>query len=156
MLFGYALFNGVPINKAFKKDSFKEISTKRIWGGVFAGTALGLLIVCVAFRLMHWKGSYIMSTNMLFLSSIILLICFVKLPKYNDGYYPRILKQLVPAASVVFILLLIPSIKWVELKYRNYPYYVKAMQELDKNATLENEIKASEARDKMKAESGGY
>ncbi|MBK8807421.1 MAG: hypothetical protein IPO21_12565 [Bacteroidales bacterium] len=54
MYFSFALFNNIELRKIFKKDSYKGISSNRIFGAVGAGLALSMTTIGLLFKFQSW------------------------------------------------------------------------------------------------------
>jgi len=125
---GFAFFNQIRLRQAFEKKTYKDISVKRIVGGVGTGIALAITIVGILFKFQLWYGA---STNLrigLFLALIILVISLVKFIKSKDEYYLRIIKRAVLIGVFGLIIALIPSLTLAKIQFRKHPKYIKAYE----------------------------
>jgi hypothetical protein len=150
MYLGFALFNNIRFRKIFKKETYKEISTKRIIGGIGTGLALSVSLIGILFKFQSWPGA---SANLIMgivTLSIVAIISLIKMKKSEDDYYSNILKRIAIFGAICIFLFSIPTKTWMEWKYPNNPEYVKAV--LDAKSDPENQQlwdKVDEEREKM-------
>ena len=137
MYFGFAFFNQVLLKDIFKKATYKDISAKRIIGGIFAGLALSLAVIAVLFKVESWPGSIFQMWLGIFALSITTLIAAIKRITVKDNYYSKILKRTLSFGAICIILVAMPAKPWLEWKYPDNPDYVKAV--LDARADPENQ-----------------
>jgi hypothetical protein len=150
MYLGFALFNNLRFRKIFKKESYKEISTKRIVGGIGAGLALSVSAIGILFKFQSWPGA---SANLIMGIvglSVVTIISLIKMQKNKDNYYSNILKRVAGFGAICIFLLVIPTKTWLGWKFPNNPEYVQAV--LDAQANPDNQElwqKVDEEREKM-------
>jgi uncharacterized membrane protein len=141
--FSVAFFNDLLLKVAFKKESYKEISTLRVVGAILTGFALAITIVGLLFKFQSWPGA---SINLLLGFSGLAIALIVGLPKYlktKSKYYSKIFKRIGVYGGFALMFILLPSTLWLELKYRNHPYYVEAVKKVladPGNESLQNEL----------------
>ena len=134
MYFGFALFNNIQFRKIFKKETYKEISTKRIIGAVGAGLALSVSAIGILFKFQSWPGA---SANLIMgivTLSIVAIISLTKMKKSADNYYSNILKRIVIFGAICIFLFAIPTETWLSWKFPNNPEYVQAVLEAQADA----------------------
>lgn len=147
--FGFALFNNIRLRKVLKKESYKDVSALRIVGAVITGIALSTMTIGVMYALMFWPGSNAMLIVGVTGIPVILIIVFVKLLMTKSNYYKGILIRIIFWGGLTVMLLLFPA-KWFELKYRDYPTYVKAYKAAQADPfNPELEKKLQEEREKV-------
>ena len=150
---GFMLFNGIRFRKVFKKESYKGISTKRIFGGIGTGIALSFSAIGILFKFQSWPGASFQLGIGLFGLTIVTLISLTKVKKNSDNFYSNILKRVAFFGALSIFLLFIPSSTWLNWKYPNNPEYVKAI--LNAQANPNNEElwkKVEKEREKMRDE----
>ena len=150
MYLGFALFNNIHFRKIFKKETYKEISTKRIIGGVGTGLALSVSVIGILFKFQSWPGASANLIMAIVTLSILAIISLIKMKKSEDNYYSNILKRIAIFGAICIFLFSIPTKTWMEWKYPNNPEYVKAV--LDAKSDPENQElwdKVDEEREKM-------
>ncbi len=153
MYFGFALFNNIRFRKIFKKETYKEISTKRIIGGVSAGFALSVSVVGIMFKFQSWPGASFNLYSGIAMLTVIAIISIIKMKKSRDKYYSNILKRIAFYGAISIFLVSIPLKTWLEWKYPNNPEYVKAV--LEANSDPDNRKlweKVDKEREKMQDE----
>ena len=129
MYLGFAIFNNIQFRKILKKETYKEISTKRIIGGVGAGLAISVSVIGVLFKFQSFPGA---SANLIMgivTLSLVSIISLIKMKKSTDNYYSNIVKRTIIIGAISIFMLAIPTKTWLECKYPNNPKYVKAVLE---------------------------
>lgn len=125
---GFALFNDVPLQRLFKKDSYQGTSTQRIAGGIATGIGITIVLTGVLFKIQTWPGANTNIASGLVVLSAILVISVIMYLKTSSVYYTRILKRIAIYGALGVVLLLLPKYTILEFKYRNYPGYVEAVK----------------------------
>ncbi len=128
MYFGFALFNDIRLRDIFKKDSYKGISSKRIFGAIGTGFALSAMTAGLMFKFQSWPGADFYLKAGLFGLLIVTVIGLVKYYKNKSDFYTRIFKRVAIFGGLGLVLTLTPKTVFVELKYRNHPEYVDALK----------------------------
>ncbi|SEM12548.1 hypothetical protein SAMN04487910_4192 [Aquimarina amphilecti] len=148
--FGFALFNNVSFREIFKKESYKNVSTKRIIGAIAAGFSISIVLLGMLFRVFRWPfGNQLLIIGVNFLN-IVFIIGFVKIIKENRTFYKRLLIRVVFYAILGYVFLLLPSYAFLTLKYKNHPDYIEAVKQLDQDPeNLELQKKEQIEYDKM-------
>jgi hypothetical protein len=150
MYLGFALFNNLRFRKIFKKESYKEISTKRIIGGVGAGLALSVSAIGILFKFQSWPGASVNLIIGIVGLTVVTIISLIKMQKNTDNYYSNILKRVAGFGAICIFLLAIPTKTWLGWKFPNNPEYVQAV--IDAQAKPNNQElwqKVDEEREKM-------
>lgn len=97
------------------------------------GLAFSIVLVGLMFKIQMWPGY---QTN-LAIGSIALIILIIysftlKDPNLQLGF--KVLrKRAIPMAIIAIIALMLPPYTWLEAKYSDYPEYIEAIKQLDKN-----------------------
>jgi hypothetical protein len=150
MYLGFALFNNLRFRKIFKKESYKEISTKRIIGGVGAGLALSVSAIGILFKFQSWPGASVNLIIGIVGLTVVTIISLIKMHKNTDNYYSNILKRVAGFGAICIFLLAIPTKTWLGWKFPNNPEYVQAV--IDAQANPNNQElwqKVDEERERM-------
>jgi hypothetical protein len=154
---GFALFNNIGFRKLFKKESYQNISSNRVVGGVATGMALSIAALGIQFKLQSWPGARVMLIFGFSSSVVITLVSLLKKSKSTDNYYPNILKRVVAFGAISIILFSIPKPTWLAWKYPNNPEYIKAVLDADKDpSNQELWDKVDLEREKMFNEMNGF
>lgn len=124
---GFALFNNLRFRKIFKKESYKEISTKRIVGGIGVGLTLSISAIGILFKFQSWPGASVNLIMGIIGLSVVTIISLIKMQKNKDNYYSNILKRVVGFGAICIFLLAIPTKTWLGWKFPNNPEYVQAV-----------------------------
>ncbi len=141
---GFALLNNIRFRHIFKKGSFKNISTLRLSGTTFTGVILSMTIIYILFKFQRWPyGNQGLYMSLIFLL-IILLTCIIKQFASSNKFYSLFLMRLTIIGFSGLFFLLIPDETLLDIRYRNYPEYVKA--EKKHMANPENESLRLEAQ----------
>jgi hypothetical protein len=154
--FGFALLNNIRLRNIFKKDNYQDISTARILGSIIAGLSLAIALNGILFKLMFWPASNLLLIDGIVFLMIITIVGAIKYTKNKSAFYPKLFKRTITISMLALFLLLLPSEKLVNIKYRNNPKYAKAL--LDSWANPENieyQKRFKEERDKMEDENNG-
>src|SRR5690606_37881527 len=124
---GFALFNNIGLRRLIKKQTFLDISSLRILGGVGAGFSLSLLLIGILFKVMFWPGSY---TNLLIgtlLTCLVLLITLLKSRTTGFTHYSKLIIRSIVLLIVGIPLLFISNQQIASIKYRQDPQYRNAL-----------------------------
>lgn len=146
---GFAVFNNIRLRKIFKKESYKNISTLKIFGSIAAGLTLSIMIMGILFKVMHWPGA---SVNLIFGFTgvlIISVICIIKYLKVKSSYYTKILSRNLVFGGIAFFLIVIPEITWIEISYNDQPTMIEAYRKAladPENAVLWQDIEKERER----------
>jgi len=133
MYLSFALFNDIRFRDIFKKASYKGISALRIVGAIITGLALAITIVGILFKFQSWAGASINLAIGLTVLGVVAIVGTIKYFKSRSVYYLKILRRIAAYGGLGTVLLLLPENTLIELKYRNYPDYVKAFKNASAN-----------------------
>jgi hypothetical protein len=123
---GFAIFNNIRLRKIFNKESYKNISTLRIFGSIAAGLTLSIAIIGTLFKVMHWPGA---SVNLIFGFFGILIVSIISIIKYSktkSPYYSKILSRNLVFGGIALFLILIPEMTWIQITYKDQPTMIEA------------------------------
>jgi magnesium-transporting ATPase (P-type) len=150
LFFGFALFNGIRLRDILKKKSYEEISTLRMLLTIIIGFVLSMLIIYILFKFQMWpygqQGLQISLTMLL----IIIIVVLIKYVISKDKFYFNFLIRLFTIGVYGLILFFISNENLLEMRYKNFPEYIKAEKKLmqdPENKYLQQ--KANEERQKM-------
>ena len=119
--FGFALLNNVRLRNIFKKDSYNEISTLRILGGIFTGFILSLLSIYSLFKFQRWpfanEGLLISLYGLL---PIIAIVTF-KFASSKKSFYSSLLIRLLIFGVIGTSLYFLTTEKILEMRNRDFP-----------------------------------
>ena len=142
--FSFAILNGIPLRKIFKKESYQDIKALRIIGTILVGFCLSNGIFGILFKLMSWPGATFMlmiGSFGLLLSGIIILI---KQMNQKSSLNSIILIRVAIIGSLAGILLFIPKSTLNSIRYGdNHPEYIEALKALEEdpeNRELQNRV----------------
>jgi hypothetical protein len=131
--FGFALFNGIRLRKVFRKETYAEVSGKKITGAVFTGFGLATLLTGIMFKLMDWPGGNANLIVGLVACIVISIIAVIRFLQKKEEYYKGVLIRTGTLISIGFLLFFTPNLALVKLQYRNHPMYVKAYGDYKRN-----------------------
>lgn len=130
--FGFALLNGIPLRKIFKKSSYTAISSMRIVGAIGTGIGLSTAIIGVLFKFMSWPGSSFMLIIGLLFISVFFFYSLVKLFMNQSAFYINIICRVAFFGGIGFLLFLLPSHSISEIRYgEQHPEYIEALKALE-------------------------
>ncbi len=149
--FGFALFNDIQFREILKKDSYKDISTMRIFGGIGTGIAFSIILIGILFKILRWpfaNQNLLIGGIMIF---IILILSMIRFLKHKNGLYREIFLRFLIYGPLCCVLLFLPNYAFLELKYRNYPNYIEAVKNLDSDPdNTDLQIEEQKEYDKIK------
>lgn len=128
MYLSFALFNEIPLKRMLKKTSYASVSTRRIIGSVLTGVCLSLVALGILFKFQSYPGANFnlnLGVTGLALASVIGVI---NQQKDQAPFYKAFFMRIALIGGLGLILTLLPDFTIMELKYRNYPDYVKAFK----------------------------
>lgn len=140
---GFALFNNIRLRHIFKKDSYVGVSTGRIIGGIALGLSLSFAVIGFLFKAEHWPGTSFHLIVSIFSGVVILIISLIKLFKTKANYYKNAIIKIGIASSISILMLVIPNLTWVKIRFRNHPKYIEVYERHEKdlsNIDLANEL----------------
>lgn len=109
--FGFAFFSNIRLKNIFKKESYKDISTKRILGAIATGFALSVSAIGILFKFQSFPGTTVILGIGLFGLIVITIISSIKIQKGTDNYYLKILKRSMIFGVICIILLVLPTLE---------------------------------------------
>lgn len=147
--FSFALFFEIPFKKITNKESYIGINFNNLPLVILTGFLFSLSLIGVLFKIFEWPGF----TNLLLFGAIGLLISlsfsmlFIKKPR------PKPIESLIKVNYVILfttvVMNLLPLGLLVEIRYSDYPEYVKAYKEWvnDRdNPILQERLKTEEQK----------
>lgn len=140
---GFALFNNISLRLIFKKDSYVGVSTGRIIGGIALGLSLSFAVIGFLFKAQHWPGTSFHLIISIFSGVVILIISFIKYFKSKANYYKNAIIKISISTSLSILMLLVPNLTFVKIKFRNHPKYIEVYERYEKdpsNIDLANEL----------------
>ena len=149
MYLSFALFNNIGLRKIFKKESYEKTSKLRVVGAVLTGFALAMTLIGILFKVQSWPATVNLFGGLMGLL-IALIVGLVKYQKSKSDYYINIFKRIAIYGGFGLIFYILPDGSWLDLKYRNYPEYIEALNA--SSAEPDNQElwdKASEEREKI-------
>ncbi len=141
--FGFALFNNIKLRLIFKKDSYVGVSTGRIIGGIALGLSLSFAVIGFLFKAQHWPGTSFHLIISIFSGVVILIISLFKFFNTKANYYKNSIIRIGIATSISILMLAIPNLTFVKIRFRNHPKYIEVYERYLKdpsNIDLANEL----------------
>lgn len=127
------ILNNIGLRSAFKKESYKGISTARIIGSIATGIALSITIIGVLFKFQSYPGANLELIYGLTGLIIVLIVGLIRYIKTKNKFYIDVFKRLLIVGGFGLMLILMPNGMLIDIKYRNHPEYAKAL----KNVTID-------------------
>jgi hypothetical protein len=127
-LFGIALFNNAGFTNMFNKNSYKESSPRRIVGAISVGLALSGTLLGVFFIFRSYKGGRELLFNGLIALLVAIIIGAIRYFKTKSKYYRNIFYRVIVIGGFGLLMILIPKIKILEFRFRDYPYYIETLK----------------------------
>ncbi|WP_179335324.1 hypothetical protein [Winogradskyella costae] len=151
-VFGFGLLNQIRFRNLFKKESYKDISILRIIGAMGTGLVLSILSISILFKFQRWPYGNI--TLLIGLASVlpIVIVVIFKFFTHKNRFYRTLLIRLSIISTVGISFFFIKSETLLELKFRDFPEYVKAVKnEMKDPENLELQKITDDARLKMES-----
>lgn len=149
--FGILLFNGIRLREIFKKDSYLNLSKKRLIGSLVLGISLSILVIGILFKIELWPRANNMLLPGLFLLVIILITLFYFNGKNKSPFGTRVHKRIIVVATSSVLFYLIPSDLLIDLYHRNNPEIIMLIKESNRNpGDKEIEMKLQDAFEKQR------
>ena len=147
--FGFAYFNNLMLNQIFKKESYSNISSVKLFTVIFSGIAMAVSLTGMMFYLLHWAGQ----TLILYLGILISIPLFpILLLNFKDdfqGSFRKIFIRLATTFFVAILFVIIPESLVIKIQYKNYPQYLNSAERYYKNPTDENLKKRIKEHDRI-------
>lgn len=125
---GFAILNGITFRKIFKKETYKNISSLRIFGSVATGIIFSITILGVVFKYLIWPGGSIMLLISFVGMLIIFIVALIKNLKKPSKFYQNVLLRCAVYGGVACFFFFTKASTFIAIKYRDYPEYVKAFE----------------------------
>lgn len=106
--FGFALLNHIPLRKLFRKESYRSVSTMRIFGAIAAGTALSMVVVGILFKLLRWPGAHEMLLIGLMGLALVFAVAGIRYIGSRAAFYPSLFVRLALFGGVGLLLIMQP------------------------------------------------
>jgi len=142
-IFGFALFNDIPLRNVFKKQTYDPISKGRLVGSILLGFALSALVIGILFSVQLYNGSQFQLINGLVWTTAILIVSIVRLASTKSIFYKQVITRIAILGVIGLILCITPTWKIVEILKRKHPAYVEAVKNLSadpENKALQEEV----------------
>ena len=148
--FSFLLLNSIRLRHAFKKNSYDHVSLWRLLGTIFTGVVLALVVIYALFKFQSWPYGQDGLSISLGLLIFVIAIVLLKLYQTKHVFYRNLLKRLLIIGCLASILFLLSYEQILEIRYRDYPDYIKAEKEFmaDPTNTMLEE-RANEERMKI-------
>lgn len=151
LFLSFALLNNIRLRDAFKKENYKGVSVFRFIGILCTGFVLSTLVIYSLFKFQSWPYGSDGLQIALKMLLVVIIVAGIKNIVSKQQFYLNFIVRLFLVGFVSVILLFTPHETLLELKYRDFPDYVKVEKELMKNPenrALQQKVK--EERLKMK------
>lgn len=150
LVFGFALLNNIRFRNIFNQASYKGISILRILLTIVTGFVLSTLVIYILFKFQQWPYGAIGLQITLIGLAFIICVVIIKYLVSKSKFYLNFLIRLFSIGVVGIVLLFISNERMLEMKYRDFPEYVKAEKALMKDPQNMYLMKsADEERKKM-------
>jgi hypothetical protein len=150
--YGFLYFNSIPINKAFKKESYKGMTFLRGFGTFGGGLIFSILSVGTLFKLLQLPGAAVMLSIGLTAGTLFLVATFVKYLMNRDRSFLR--KMLIRTIIIIGVsgtLVATPGLTLVKIFHRDNPEFIKTYEQSTMNPNDRDlQQKAEETRAKGK------
>ncbi len=150
LCFSFALLNNVKFRAILKKESYRGKSVLRILLSIFTGFTLSFLTVFILFKFQRWPYGNVGLLICLIGLAFIIIVVLIKYIVSKNRFYSNFAIRLFVFVIYGSLLYFIPSASILEMKYKNFPDYVKAEKALMKdpqNKYLQQ--RADEERERM-------
>lgn len=104
-----ALFNGIHFKDILKKNSYQNISGKKLIGSVGLGIALSYIIIGIMFEIQSYPGAdYILSIGIVSVGIIAIIAAVFYFKNKREAFYLRVFKRIVIYLIIGIILYFTP------------------------------------------------
>ncbi len=127
MVFSFALFQNIRLRDIFKSASYKHTNAISNIGSIVAGYGISLVVLAILFKIQFWRGGDVMMNVglMTLFVAFILNIAFI-LAKRKGQHFKKIMIRIVVYGLLGLTFLNLPHYYFFDIKYREYPEYIKA------------------------------
>jgi len=152
VVFSFGLLNQIRFRNLFKKESYKDISILRVIGAMGTGLVLSILSISILFKFQRWPyGNIILLIGLASVLPIVTVVIF-KFFTHKNRFYKTLLIRLSIISTVGISFFFIKSETLLELKFRDFPEYVKAVKnEMKDPENLELQKITDDVRLKMES-----
>ncbi|MCK7540988.1 MAG: hypothetical protein MZV63_63910 [Marinilabiliales bacterium] len=106
---GFALFNGIPIQKIFDPESYKGLGTWRILLAVGTGVALSEITIGLMFTIRNYPMAKSLMTFGIVLAAIMMILAVFKNAKEKNQFYRNIILRCLIFIVIAIIFLVLPN-----------------------------------------------
>jgi len=124
----FALLNEIPFKAIFKKSSYAGTGALRIIGSIVTGSALGVIVMGMLFKIQSWKGGDMQLGAGLIALSVVVVISLIKFSRNRSAFYFGIFKRSAIYGILGVFFFMLPELGWIELKFRDHPAYIEALK----------------------------
>lgn len=121
------------MRKVLKKDSYKDNRRPRIIGAIGVGIGLSTVTLGMLFKIQHWPGATINLLIGLTILAITFLVSLLKYIRYRDPFYTFMFRRIIIFGALGAVLFFLPDFTLEKIQYRNYPNYIKAIDQYLEN-----------------------
>lgn len=125
---GFAILNGITFRTLFKKETYKNISSLRIFGSVATGIIFSIMVLGVVFKYLMWPGGSMMLLISFVGILIIFIVALIKNLKKPSKFYQNVLLRCAVYGGVACFFFFTKASTFIAIKYKDYPEYVKAFE----------------------------
>jgi len=136
LFFSFALINNIRLRNAFKKVSYKNISSKRIRFSIVTGVALFISITAILYKFQLWPGVSSMNYIGVMFTPIILTILIIHSIQYKKSKLPIDKIQIIRISMILVIQIVLsftPNSNWAKVRFSEHPDYINAIIAFDKD-----------------------
>jgi len=152
LIWSFSLFNNIKFRNCLKKESYSNISKKRIAFSIISGCILFFSIWLFLYKFQLWPGSRLTDYIGLFFIPIISVILIIHVFSYLKNKNKLDKLQIIRVSILLVIhatLTLTPRVTWAELRFSGHPNYIKAIKDFEKAPSYILEQNESSERDKV-------
>ena len=127
--FGFAFLNKIPLQKIFKKDAYKGMTSTRIICTIGVGLSFSAICMGILFKLNSWPGSnQDLMIGLGTIAIILIIALFIKIKlKYENN--SLMLRRIVILSVLGIIFLISPNLPIERIRFGNHPNYIKACED---------------------------
>jgi len=127
--FGFAFLNKIPLQKIFKKDAYKGMTSTRIICTIGVGLSFSAICMGILFKLNSWHGSNQALIIGLVTLAIILVIALFGKIKLIYGNNSLMLRRIGILSILGILFLTSPNLPIERIRFHDHPDYIKACED---------------------------
>tara|TARA_B110000908_G_scaffold93488_1_gene110747 strand:+ start:2487 stop:3068 length:582 start_codon:yes stop_codon:yes gene_type:complete len=148
VIFSFALLNEIRFREIFKKESYQNVSGKKIIGAIAIGVGFSIVLLGILFKLLIWTGGqYMLQTGITFLGVITFVFVIYYLIKKTANLRKTFIRIGI-IGGIALITYFTPTDTLIDYYYQDNPEYAELFKK--SNADPNNEELNRQLQEKRK------